>query len=160
LVVVGDVAGGLLEVGGQPSPLDPLGQQVRDVLERHVRAAELGHRVVAVLREHPLVELLGAGGRVLAPQVVGELVEEQLLEALRRARVAGEQRPLDHLGQAGEREHVVVGCRDVPSEQLAVLVGDDQLDELADARRPGVEPVGSEQLGPQHATVETDRGDT
>ena len=58
-LVVGDVAGRLLEVGGQAAPLEHLGQQVRRLLAGQVDAAELGHRVVAVLDEHPLVELLG-----------------------------------------------------------------------------------------------------
>jgi hypothetical protein len=83
LVVVGDVARRLLEVGREPAPLDPLGQQVRDVLDRDVRAAELGHRVVAVLGEDPVVELLGPRRRVVLAQILGELVEEQLLQALR-----------------------------------------------------------------------------
>ena len=59
---VGDVAGGLLEVGHEPAPLEHLGQDVGRALARQVHAAELGHRVVAVLEEHPLVESLGARG--------------------------------------------------------------------------------------------------
>jgi hypothetical protein len=83
LVVVGDVAGRLLEVGGEPAPLDALGEQVRDVFEGDVRPAELRHRVVAVLGEHPVVELLRTGRGILLAQVVGELVEQELLQALR-----------------------------------------------------------------------------
>ena len=60
--VVGDVAGRLLQVGGQPRALEDLGQDVGDPLAGHVSAAELGHRVVAVAEEDPLVEL----GRALA----------------------------------------------------------------------------------------------
>ena len=57
--VVGDVAGALLEVAHQPAPLEHLGEDVRCLLARQVHAAELGDRVVAVLEEHLLVQLLG-----------------------------------------------------------------------------------------------------
>ena len=111
--VVGDVAGALLEVAHQPAPLEHLGEDVRRLLARQVNAAELGDGVVAVLEEHPLVELLGAleadGGvdAVVAGdvEVADELVEEQAAQALRAAAVAGEQRPLDDLGQVDEGEH-------------------------------------------------------
>ena len=61
-------------------------------------AAELGHRVVAVLEEHPVVELLGPGqadggvDAVVAAdvEVADELVQEEPPQALGRAGVAGE----------------------------------------------------------------------
>ena len=98
-VVVGDVAGRLLEVGHEPAPLEHLGEHVRRLLAGQVHAAELGHRVVAVLEEDPVVELLGAPqshGGVDADvaahvEVAHELVEEQPPQALGRARVAGEE---------------------------------------------------------------------
>ena len=43
--------------------LQRLGGQRRDPLDRHVGARQLGHRVVAVADQHPLVELLGAPHR-------------------------------------------------------------------------------------------------
>ena len=71
-VVVAHVARRLLQVRGQPSPLQRLGQQLRGLLAREVHAAELGHRVVAVLDEDVLVEARGAftadGGRRRGPQ--------------------------------------------------------------------------------------------
>ncbi len=68
-VVVGDVPGGLLEVGHQPAPLQHLGQDVGGLLAGQVDPAQLGHRVVAVLEEDLLVELLGplAGRRWRPP---------------------------------------------------------------------------------------------
>jgi hypothetical protein len=89
--VVGDVPGRLLQVGHEPAPLEDLGQQVGGLLAGQVHPAELGHRVVAVLEEHPVVELLGppqADGGVdglvaLDVEVADELVEEQPPQALR-----------------------------------------------------------------------------
>ena len=69
LRVVGDVAGRLLEVRGEPGTLEDLRQQVRRPLARDVRAAELRDRVVAVADEDPLEEL---GARVpSAPSIAG-----------------------------------------------------------------------------------------
>ena len=87
-------------------------------------AAELGDRVVAVLAEDPGVELLGAAqpDRGVERRVAGdveiadELVEEEPAQALRRARVAGEQRALHDLGQVDEREDRAVEVRDVVTE--------------------------------------------
>jgi len=121
LGVVGDVAGGLFEVGGQPAPLDPLGQQVRDILERHVRSPELRHRVIAVLVEHLVVEGGRPGCRIVGVEVGGELVEEEALEGSAVARVTGEQGPLDDLGQTGEREHLAIRIADVAAEQLPLF---------------------------------------
>ena len=62
-VGVRHVARRLLEIRHQPSPLEHLGQDVRDVLAGDVRAAELRDRVVAVLVEDPRVQLFGARDR-------------------------------------------------------------------------------------------------
>ena len=129
-VGVGDVAGRLLEVGHQPAPLEDLGEQVRDALAGEVHAAELGDGVVAVLEEHPVVELLGApqadggvDGAVAGDvELVDELVEEEPAQALGRARVAGEQRALHHLGQVDEREDGAVEVREVGRQELALVL--------------------------------------
>ena len=94
--VVGDVARALLEVAHQAAPLEHLGEDVRCLLARQVHTTELRHRVVAVLEEHLLVELLGTlqtdGGidGVIAAdvEIADELVEEQPAEALRAPAVA------------------------------------------------------------------------
>ena len=125
-VVVGDVARALLEVAHQAAPLEDLGEDVRCLLAGQVHAAELGDGVVAVLDEHLLVEVLGAlhadGGvdRVVARhvEVADELVEEQPAQALRAAAVAGEQRPLDHLGQVDQGEHGPVEVGEVPAQHV------------------------------------------
>ena len=73
-------------------------------------AAELGHGVVAVAEEDPLVELLGALAlfAVVAParrgKALGELVEKEPPQRAGVARVAREQRALDGLGQVDQRE--------------------------------------------------------
>ena len=59
-LVVGDVAGGLLEIGGEAAALQHLGEDVGDPLAGHVRAPHLGDRVVAVAHEDALVEARGA----------------------------------------------------------------------------------------------------
>jgi hypothetical protein len=87
--VVRDVARGLLEVGHETAPLEDLGEDVRRLLAREVYTAELGDGVVAVLEEHPLVELLGAleadagvdADVVAEVEITDELVEEQPPEA-------------------------------------------------------------------------------
>ena len=56
-LVVGDVAGRLLEVGGEAAALQDLGEDVGDPLAGDVGAADLGDRVVAVAEEDALVEL-------------------------------------------------------------------------------------------------------
>ena len=87
------------------APLEDLREQVRRLLAREVHAAELRDGVVAVLEEHPVVELLGAlqadggvDGEVAGEVEVGdELVEEQAAQALRAcassARTARPSRP-------------------------------------------------------------------
>ena len=90
-----------------------------------MHSAELRHGVVPVLEKDPLVQVLGP----LHPDVVGragtrgrlsELVEEQAAERLRRPRVPGEQRALDHLRQVGQGEHRPVEVGEVRREDLAL----------------------------------------
>ena len=135
--VVGDVAGRLLEVGHEPAPLEHLGEQVRCLLAGQVHAAELGDRVVAVLEEDPVVELLGPAkahggvdGRVAADvEVADELVEEEAAQALGRSGVAGEQRALHDLGQVDEREDRAVEVGEVSPKDVR-LVGSELLGDV------------------------------
>ena len=127
-VVVAHVARRLLQVGGQASPLQRLGQQLRGLLTRQVHAAQLGHRVVAVLDEHVLVEASGAftadGGRRRGPQRRGlfrELIEEQAPERLRGARIPGEQRTLHRFGQVHQGEDGPFEVREMPFERGALV---------------------------------------
>ena len=116
---VRNVARGLLEVGHQPAALEHLRQDVRGVLDGQVHAAELRDRVVAVLVEHPLIELVGAlecprRTPAGACSTVGvELVEEQPAQRLGRPRVAREQRALHRLRQIDQREDRPVEVREV-----------------------------------------------
>ena len=110
--VVGDVARGLLEVGGQPAALEQLGHHVRDPLAGDVGAAQLGHRVVAVAEEDALVELarplallaVEGGGHPASASPANSSRNRRPQRAL-VARVAREQGALDRLGQVHEREH-------------------------------------------------------
>jgi hypothetical protein len=130
--VVGDVAGRLLEVGHEPTPLQDLGEDVRGLLTGEVDTAQLGDRVVAVVVEDGLVELLGPGEadrgvhRLVAGdvQVDDELVEEEPAQALGRAGVAGEERALDHLGEVHEGEDGTVEVGEVPPEDVLLLGGE------------------------------------
>ena len=134
-VGVGHVAGRLLEVRHQPSPLEHLGQDVRHGLARDVRAAQLRDRVVAVVAEHPGVEALGtldrgAGGRRglrrlgVRPDLVRELVEEQPPQRLARPGIAGEQRPLHRFRQVRQREDVAVEIGEVGRQPGALVRGE------------------------------------
>ena len=74
----------LLEIRHQASPLEHLGQDVRRAFARHVRAAELRDRIVAVLAEHariqpigPLDADLGCLDTRASVQLAGKFVEEQ-----------------------------------------------------------------------------------
>ena len=128
-LVVGDVAGRLLEVGHQPAPLENLGQQVRRLFASQVDPAQLGHGVVPVLEEDLLVEILGPGqpdggvhGGVPGDvQLPDELVEEQSPQALRRAGVPGEQGTLDHFWQVDQGEHRPVEVGDVTAEDVCLV---------------------------------------
>ena len=77
-----------------------------------MHAAQLRHRVVAVLDEDPLVELVGAveaDGRVdrgvtRQVEVADELVQEEAAKALGGPRVAREQCALDDFGEVDQGE--------------------------------------------------------
>ena len=107
---------------------------------------ELGHRVVAVLDEDLLVELLGPreadGGVDGASPVMSrspdELVEEQPAQALGRARVPGEEGSLDHFGQVDQGKHRLVEVGDVAPED-GLLVGREPLFGVGEHARPTIE---------------------
>ena len=125
--VVGDVAGRLLEVCGEPRTLQDLRQQVRGPLAGDVRAAELRDRVVAVAEEDRLVQLrgalaLGALPRGQLRQRDRELVEEEAAQCPGVARVAGEERALDRLRQVDEPEHGPVEVGEVRREARPLLL--------------------------------------
>ena len=130
--VVGDVPRALLQVAGQPSPLQHLREQVRRLLAGQVDPSELGHGVVAVLEEDLLVELLGPleadGGveRLVSGHVelADELVEEEPAEALRAPGVPGEERSLHHFGQVDQGEHRPVEVGEVAPEEVLLLGGE------------------------------------
>ena len=94
--------------------------------------SQLSHRVVAVLEEHPLVELLGAreahrGVDGLIPtdvEIADELVDEQSAEALGASAVPGEERALDDLGQIHQCEHRSIEVREVATEDVRFLWGE------------------------------------
>jgi hypothetical protein len=117
---VRDVAGGLLEVGHEPAPLEHLGQDIGRALAGEVHAAELGHGVVAVFREHALVEPLrprrAHGRRGPRRRLLEEFIEEKPAERLGRARVAGEERTLDDFGQVDESKDRSVEIGEVRRE--------------------------------------------
>ncbi len=128
---VRNVAGGLLEVRHQPAALEHFGQDVRRVLDRQMHAAQLRDRVVSVVAEHTLIQLLGlvrAHARVAcrrgAANAVVELVQEQPPQRLRRPRIAREQRALDRLRQIDEREHRPIDVREVRRNGRAFRVGE------------------------------------
>ena len=119
----------LLEVAHQAAPLEDLGQHVRRLLAREVHATQLGDRIVAVLEEHLLVQLLGAlepdrgVDRLVAGdvEIAHELVEEEPPEALGAAAVAGEQGTLHDLREVHECEHRTVEIGEVAPEDVALL---------------------------------------
>ena len=130
--VVGDVPRALLEVAHQPPPFEHLRQQVRGLLAREVDATELGNRVVAVVEEHPLVELLRSiepdrrVDRLVAAdvEVADELVEEQTTQRLRAAAVASEQGALHHLRQIDQCKHWSVEIGEVPPQNVGFVRGE------------------------------------
>ena len=127
--VVGDVAGALLEVAHQPTPLEDLREQIRGLFARQVDTTELGNRVVAVVEEDTLVQFLGpietdrCIDRVVAAdvEVADELVEEETAERLVAAAVAGEERALDDLGQVDEREHRTIEVGEVATQHIGFV---------------------------------------
>ena len=128
-VRVRDVARRLLEVRHQPAPLEHLGQQVGCALAGEVHAAELRHRVVAVLvraRARRAARLgacrprrgAEAPGRCSVPGRNSSRNSRR--SDFARARVAGEQRALHDLGQVDEREHGPVEVREVRRQRRAL----------------------------------------
>ena len=153
--VVGDVAGGLLEVGHEPTPLEHLGEQVRGLLAGQVHATELGDRVVAVLEEDPVVELLGPPQArpwrrwTASPEMSSSPTNSSRKSRRRlfeRAGVAGEQRALHHLGQVHQREHRAVEVGEVAPEDIR-LVGRELLGDV-DGHGWSWTAGGTRRLGP------------
>jgi hypothetical protein len=94
-----------------------------------VRAAELGHGVVAVAEEDALVELRGAAALGAFPHVplrggLRELVEEQAPQRALVARVAREEGALDRLREVDQREDRTIEVRDVGREAGALGFGE------------------------------------
>ena len=161
--VVGDVTGRLFHVGHEPASFEHLCEQVGRLFAGEVDPAELGDRIVAVLEENPIVELLGPGqayrgiDAVVAAhvQVAHELVQEQPAQALGRAGITGEQRPLYDFGQVDEREDRSLEVREVAAEDVRLLGGPsllgvrdvDRRSELmrGASLRGGLAPVGDAQ---------------
>ena len=118
-LVVGDVAGRLLEVSREAAALEDLGEDVRDPLARDVRAADLRDRVVAVAHEDAFVEpgralaLLALEGPSALRHVGRELIEVEAAQRVRIAGVAGEERSLDRLREVDEREDGTIEVREV-----------------------------------------------
>ena len=122
-VGVWNVPGRLLEVRHEAPPLEHFRQDVRHALARHVRAAELRNRVVAVFVQHARVQLVGAGradrgaGRsAVSRNVASELIQEQTAQCFRRSRIAREQGALDGFRQVGQDEDRPVGVGEVRRE--------------------------------------------
>ena len=163
--VVGAADAGLLLRHGasatrSPSaPLEDLGEQVRGLLAREVHTTQLRHRVVAVLEEHPVVELLGPAeadggvdrGVAADVEVPHELVEEEATQALRAAGVPGEERSLDHLGQVDQGEHGTVEVREVAPEDVG-LVGGEVLGDV-DGHGPAWGAAGPRAYAPRHPSI-------
>ena len=129
-LVVGDVAGRLLQVGGEAAALQRLGEDVGDPLAGDVGAAELGDRVVAVADEDALVELGGASPLVLvegpaaARRIGGELLQVEAANRPGIARIAGKKRPLDGLRQVDQSEDGTVEVGEMRGEQGSLLGGE------------------------------------
>ena len=126
---VRDVARGLFQIRHQSAALEHFGEHVRRVLHRKVDAAELRHRVVAVVVEHPRVQPLGAlesdgRGAGGAADLGIELVEEQASQRLGRPRIAREQRALHGLRQIHERKDRPVEVREVRRDGRLLGLGE------------------------------------
>ena len=138
-LVVGDVAGRLLEVGGEAAALQQLGEDVGDPLAGDVGAADLGDRVVAVADEDALVELrrpralLVVEGAAAGGGVGGELLQVEAPDGPGIARIAGKKRPFDGLRQVDEGEDGPVEVGEVRGEESSLL-GGELLDRIAHRR--------------------------
>lgn len=132
LPVVIDVAGTLLEVGGDTPLLDELGQQVGDLLAGQVSPAELGDRVVAEVEDHLVVEPAGAlrvqpargAGACGVRRVDPEFVQEEPPQALVGAAVTREQGALDHIGQVDEPEDGFVRVGEIVAQDRTFALGE------------------------------------
>ncbi len=139
--VVGDIAGRLLEVGGEPGPLEDLGEHVGDPLAGQVGAPELGDRVIAVAKEHTVIErggalaLAGFPGLAGRRQILGEFLEEEPTQRARVSGVAGEEGALDGLGQVHQAEDRPVEVREVRRKEPALGFGE-ALDRVLHSGRP------------------------
>src|SRR5215216_809721 len=104
-----------------------------------MRGTDLSDRVVAVAKEDPFIEASGAlpFGAVERPAALGdvlrELLEEKPAKGARVPRVAGEERPLDRLGQADEAEDGPVEVGEVRAKDR-LLFGGEGLDRVAHLR--------------------------
>ena len=129
-LVVGDIAGGLLQVGGEAPSLQNLGEDVGDPLAGDVGAADLGDRVVAVADEHSLVEFRGALplGAVEGPptrrHLGRELLQIEPPHGPGIPRIAGKKRPLDGLRQVDQSEHGPVEIGEVRGKKRLLLRGE------------------------------------
>ncbi len=157
-LVVGDVAGRLLQVGGEAAALQHLGEDVGDPLAGDVGAADLGDRVVAVADEDALVELRRPGsllvveGPAAGRGVGGELLQVEAADRPGIARIAGKKRALDGLRQVDEAEHGPVQVGEVGGEERLLLRGE-LLDRIAHRgivvgeSDPGPRPLFGRQIG-------------
>jgi hypothetical protein len=120
----------LLQIRGEAAALEDLREHVRDPLARHVRAAELGDRVVAVADEDVLVKLRGPVPLVAIERAVarrgvgGELVQVKPAQGPAVTRVAGKQCALDGFGEVDEGEDGPIEVREVRLQQGALLGGE------------------------------------
>jgi hypothetical protein len=91
-----------------------------------VRRRELGHRIVSVAHEHPLVERLGSltiddlvvldRCRDAGVWLVEKLFEQDSAQAFLGARIPAEQRAHHDLGKIAEREDPSVNVRHIAPE--------------------------------------------
>ena len=135
-LVVGDVAGRLLEVGGEATALQQLGEDVGDPLAGDVGAADLGDRVVAVADEDALVQLRRprsllvvegtAGGRGVA----GELLQVEPPHRPGIARIAGKKGAFHGFRQVHQGEDRTVQVGEMRGQER-LLLGGELLDWIA-----------------------------
>ena len=157
-----DVPGGLLQIRHHTPPLQHLGHDVGGLLTGKVDAAQLGHRVVSVLEENPVVQLLGplqsdggVNGHIAADvQLSDELVQEQPAQRFRRPAVAGEQRTLDYFRQVHKGEYRLVQVGEIPAEDVLFLGGELLGDVLGHCRlRASSSKAWSRALGFSHRSA-------
>ncbi len=135
LAVIEDVAGRLFQISGEPAPLEHLGEDVRRLFAGQMHAAQLSDRIVSVLEEHPVVEILGTlhadewvvpglrrDGADPHVGLVDELVQEETPDGLGGTGVPGEQSALHHFRHVDEGEHRSVDVGE-ESRQHRLLVG-------------------------------------